>query len=282
MQITGRTILLGLLGWPVGHSLSPAMHNAALAAAGIDGVYLPLPLAPARLADGVRGLAALGFRGVNVTIPHKQTVMPYLDSVDAPAQAIGAVNTIVFGAAGGAHGSNTDWRGFLADLAAHGVDPAGRACAVLGAGGSARAVAYALIKQRADVHIFARNIAQADQLVQQLVQTTAYPHIHSGYLQDLAMLSTDWGVIVNSTPLGMGSLADRSPWPATQPLPAGAFVYDLVYNPSVTPLLAQAQAAGVAYANGLGMLLHQGAQAFEQWLGVAPDLAVMRAALATA
>lgn len=279
MHITGKTLLLGLIGWPVSHSLSPAMHNAALATAGINGIYLPLPVAPERLAAALRGLPALGFRGVNVTIPYKQAVMPHLDSLDAAARAIGAVNTLVFDADGRAHGSNTDWRGFLADLAAHGVEPAEAPCAILGAGGSARAVAYALISRRAHVHIFARNRVQADELAATLAQECGYPHIHSGYLQDLPTLSTDWRLLINSTPLGMGKLADQSPWPAAVPLPANAFVYDLVYNPAQTRLLAQAAAAGRPHANGLGMLLHQGAQAFEQWLGVAPDLTVMRAAL---
>ncbi|MCZ7543406.1 MAG: shikimate dehydrogenase [Anaerolineae bacterium] len=145
--INGGTQLVGVMGWPVAHSLSPAMHNAAFAALGLNWRYVPLPVHPDHVGDAVRGLRALGFAGCNVTVPHKQAVMPHLSGLSDEAAALGAVNTLVRD--GDAwRGENTDARGFLDDLAAHGVDVAGGLCVVLGAGGSARAVAWGLLKAR--------------------------------------------------------------------------------------------------------------------------------------
>ena len=165
-MVSGATTLLGLIGWPVRHSFSPAMHNAAAAALGLDVVYIPLAVAPGQVGAALRGLRALGFRGANVTIPHKQAVLPYLDHVDDAARIIGAVNTITHEAApdggpGRLLGSNTDHAGFLADLRAAGFEPAGRACQVLGSGGSARAVVYALVSAGAEVTLLARRLAPA-------------------------------------------------------------------------------------------------------------------------
>ncbi|MGB1250766.1 MAG: shikimate dehydrogenase [Candidatus Promineifilaceae bacterium] len=289
MAISGKTKLVGLLGWPVSHTFSPAMHNAAAHSAEIDLVYLGLPLAPSQVAEGISGLAALGFIGVNVTLPHKQAVMPYLDQMSEAAQVIGAVNTIMIEreASDGqvtTHllGDNTDWTGFLGDLDALNVALEGRDCLVLGAGGSARAVVYGLLKRGANVKLLARRLEQAEQLVASFdpfIRANKMTPPTTHLLSELAQLETSAPLIVNTTPLGMTPKVEMSPWPHDLPFPVGAFVYDLVYTPSNTKLMRQAQAAGCDASNGLGMLLRQGATAFELWTGVAPDLDVMRVAL---
>ncbi len=281
MTITGKTQLIGLIGCPVSHSRSPAMHNAAAAALGLDWAYVPLPVRPDDLATAVSALPTVGFRGVNVTVPHKQAVIPLLAELDEGAQALGAVNTILVGANGRLTGYNTDWTGFQADLAEQQVAVNGRHCLVLGAGGSARAAVYALAQMGGRVQVLARRAEQAARLIADL-----QPHLPDSLLgerplTDLphAAAQTEAPLIVNTTPLGMTPHIDQSVWPDALPMPAGSFVYDLVYNPARTKLMAQAEAAGCQASNGLGMLLHQGAQAFTLWTGQQPDLAVMAAAL---
>lgn len=281
-NISGKTTVVGLIGWPVSHSHSPAMHNAAARALGLDLVYVPLPVPPERVPTAVSGLAALGIRGVNVTVPHKQAVLPLLDELDTAVSLIGAVNTIVVHReTGQLTGHNTDWHGFLADLAAHQVDVHGRGCFILGAGGSARAIAYALATAGGRVHILARRPAQAEELAHAL--GPHFPHEHLSYhdWRELPQLVAQWRapLVVNSTPLGMVPHVNGSPWPANLPFPPAGVAYDLVYNPATTQFMRQAQAVGARAINGLGMLLHQGALAFALWTGQKPDTAVMQAAL---
>ena len=310
MTISGKTQLLGLLGWPVAHSLSPAMHNAAAAVLGLDVVYVPLPVRPEDVGTAVSALPALGFLGVNVTVPHKQAVIPFLDDLEPGAKAIGAVNTIVIQQSTNNNeqltatnlqssisnpqspvsslqsltGHNTDWTGFLADLAEWGVEVNGRDCLILGAGGSARAVAYALAQAGGRVQVLARRSAQAQELVEAIGPHLPRPlagWLNAWPLSELAtaVAHTTAPLIVNTTPVGMSPHVEASPWRAAVPFPPDAFVYDLIYNPATTILMRQAQAAGCRTANGLGMLLWQGAKAFELWTGCTPDTAVMRAAL---
>ena len=264
--INGKTQLLGLLGWPVGHSFSPAMHNAALAAAGLNYAYVPLAVRPDELKTAVSALSALNFRGVNVTVPHKQTIIPLLDEIDDAAAAIGAVNTVVI-EDDYLLGKNSDWSGFMADLAALDVDVRGRDCVIFGAGGSARAVAYGLAQAGAMVHVVARRQAQADELAAAMGVSSA----------PITPATMDAPLLVNCTPLGMHPHEDGSVWGA-EPFPSNSFAYDLVYNPTETLFIRQARAAGCEAANGLGMLLRQGAVAFEWWTGVAPDVDVMQTA----
>jgi len=280
--INARTQLTGLIGWPVSHSFSPVMHNAALAVLGLNWIYVPLPVPPDRVGDAVRGLPALGFQGVNVTVPHKQAVMPFLDEISPAAQAIGAVNTIlVEQESGRLLGFNTDWRGFLADLVAKEVEVNGRHCLVLGAGGSARGIVYALFQAGGRVLLLARRPEQAYQLAADL---------GSGFVEEIRPLAelestaaqTKAPLIINTTPLGMSPHIDGSPWPDDVPVPAGSFVYDLVYNPPETRLMRQALDAGCHACNGLGMLLRQGAISFALWTGSDPDLSVMQEALEAA
>lgn len=279
--INGKTQLIGLIGWPVSHSFSPTMHNAAAQSLGLNWAYVPLPVAPEQLKTAVSGLSALGFRGVNVTVPHKQAVMPLLDEIEPGAKALGAVNTIVVAANGRLAGHNTDWSGFLADLQAHDIPVDNRDCLLLGAGGSARAVAYALAISGARVHILARRVAQAEQLIIDLRPYLPTAKFTSHPLQNLPNLtkSLPKPLVVNSTPLGMTPNEASSPWPNDLPFPQDATVYDLVYNPPRTQLIQQAEMAGCRAVNGLGMLVQQGAKAFALWTGQQPDTAVMARAI---
>ncbi len=277
-MIDGKTQLIGLIGYPVAHTLSPAMHNAAAAALGLNATYVPLPVAPELLPDALRGLIALGFRGVNVTVPHKEAVLPHMDAIFPAARIIGAVNTIVIGD-GRLTGFNTDWSGFLSDLERYRLALYGRDCLVLGAGGSARAVVYALLRRGSRVTIAARRLEQAQQLATEL--GTAFPDAMppaASLLEDAASTAAllDEPILINTTPLGMeGTYSERSPWPDGAPFPSGAFAYDLVYTPRETCFMAQARAAGRQTANGLGMLVGQAAEAFEVLTGRRPDPAVM-------
>jgi shikimate dehydrogenase len=262
------------------------MHNAAAADLGLDVVYVALPVHPNLLADAVRGLAAMGFLGVNVTVPHKETVIPLLTRVDTAVQAIGAVNTITMTQSETAEpiltGYNTDWTGFLADVQSHGAAIEGKDCLVLGAGGSARAVAYALASSGGRIHIFARRIEQAQRLVSALTPYATQGQLLAYHWSDLAETCGEMSavsLVVNTTPLGMSPHIEASPWPEKLPFLTGAFVYDLVYNPTETKFVKQAREAGCRATTGLGMLLHQGAQAFHLWTGHEPDHQVMANAI---
>jgi shikimate dehydrogenase len=264
---------LALFGFPLGHSVSPAMHAAALAAAGLsDWTYTAQPVPRDQVHQAVAQLRLPDFAGANVTVPHKSAVIPHLDGLTPVAEAIGAVNTIVKHD-GRLVGHNTDAAGFLADLYAHDVHISRRPVLVLGAGGGARAVVAACAGVGARVRVLARRRAQAEALC-----TLASVAIYDWSPLDLLRASDDCALIVNTTSLGMAPVVEGSPWLAGTPYPPSAFVYDLVYNPSETTLTRQARAAGLRAATGLGMLVEQGALAFEQWTGRPASRAAMRAA----
>jgi shikimate dehydrogenase len=277
--ITGRTRLTGVMGWPVSHTLSPAMHNAAFRTLGLDWVYVPLLVHPDRVIDAVKGLVSLGFAGANVTVPHKQAVMPLMDELTPIARAAGAVNTIVVRDDGSLLGGTTDGVGFLADLASHGVKPQGRVI-VLGSGGAARSVVFALAEAGAEVHVVARSLDKAAALCQDIAAalpaTASRPVAHL-FPAALAELSAAAGLIVNATSLGLHA-DDPLPWLEGLRFRPDQTVYDLIYN-RPTPLLARAQADGARGIDGLGMLVHQGAAAFELWTGVSAPVGVMAAAI---
>lgn len=269
---------LQLLGYPLAHSVSPAMHTAALAEVGLRGwSYTACPVPPDRLAAAVEALRRSGVVGANVTVPHKQAIMPLLDGVTPVAAAIGAVNTVVKQPDGSLIGHNTDAAGFLADLYVLAVHIAGRPVLVLGAGGSARAVVAACASVGARVRVAARRHIQAEALLD-LATVTVYDWTPLGMLQ----ACDEAALIVNGTPLGMAPHIEASPWLAGTPFPPSAFVYDLVYNPAQTRLTRDAQTAGLRAATGLGMLVEQGALAFELWTGHAAPRATMRRAAETA
>ncbi len=256
---------VGLIGWPVAHSVSPAMHNAAFAALGLDWQYELLPVRPRGLARRMATLLKQGYRGFNVTVPHKQAVLrlKQVREVEASAAEIGAANTLTVIDGGGLRASNTDWRGFLDDLTAHDIDAKGMQCCILGTGGSAKAVAYALR------HAGAKAITSISR------EPTGARVI--GY-DDLARIGDTFDLVVNCTPVGMSPLVDGSPWPKGIAFPKGAILVDLVYNPPVTRLMREAETAGAQTIGGMGMLVRQGALSFEQWTGVRPPLDVMESA----
>jgi shikimate dehydrogenase len=256
---------LGVAGWPVGHSRSPAMHNAALAAAGLGGWrYLALPLPPERFAETVRALAPAGFRGLNVTIPHKEAALALATEASATAVAVGAANTLSFGPAGAIHADNTDVRGLLEALP---VAPAGRRALVLGAGGSARAAIYGLLTAgAADVGVWNRTPERAARVAGEL----------GGRLLERPEPAE---IVVNCTAVGLDPVAGELP--LDPGLLEGALcVADMVYRPGGTPLLAAAAERGALVADGLDILVAQGAASFEAWTGRAAPRDVMRAAVA--
>ncbi|MBN1916733.1 MAG: shikimate dehydrogenase [Verrucomicrobia bacterium] len=281
MQIRGDTQLTGLFGWPVRHTASPAMHNAGFEALGLPWVYLPLEVRPERLADAVRGTAALGFRGFNVTIPHKQAVMPFLNEVSDEARLIGAVNTVRIDEGGACRGFNTDGKGFIRSLRTDAAyDPAGATAFIMGAGGAGRAVATQLALERAArVIVCDVDAARAASLAGSIAsgmpnaRVETVPHEAGAVARSLG----EADLFVDATPLGMHA-AEPTSVPAGA-LKAATFVVDLVYNPPETPLLAQAKAKGCRTLNGLGMLLFQGVEAFELWTGRDAPVDVMRRAL---
>lgn len=267
---------LALLGYPLSHSLSPAMHNAALAYVGLrDWRYEALPVGPERLNEVVAALRGGEYAGANVTVPHKESIIPLLDGLTPVAQPIGAVNTIV--KREGLIGHNTDAAGLLADLHAHGVKLQDRTVMLIGAGGAARAAVAAVASLTAGVgarvRVMARRREQAEAL-QSLAPLEIFEWTELGFLQ----ACDDVALILNSTPIGMSPNTEASPWPATVPFPPDAFVYDMIYNPVETRLIQQAREHGLRAATGLGMLVEQGALAFELWTDKPAPREVMREA----
>ena len=262
---------LGLIGWPVEHSLSPVIQTAALQACGLEGKYELYPVLP--LPEGKQDLEEIflrtrngEIRGINVTIPHKQNVIPLLDSLTPVAQKIGAVNTVYL-ENGKVIGDNTDADGFLNDLKQNiSQIPREKTALVLGAGGSSRAVSYALSRDGWQVKVAARRLEQAQSLVDDLSENQRF-ELSAIHLDPKALMKLNPGLIVNTTPVGMTPQISESPWLGEVSFPRGSFIYDLVYNPRETLFVRQARDAGLEASNGLGMLLEQAALAFERWTG---------------
>jgi shikimate dehydrogenase len=278
---------LGLVGYPLEHSLSPCLHEAALKSTGLEGEYRLYPIPSTT--EGGRAIQSLlermrqgDIQGLNLTIPYKRTVLPLLDELAPTARATGAVNTVCL-KEGKLVGENTDVPGFRCDLerqlAGQGfkIEMGEKTALVLGAGGSARAVVYALAKEGWKVMVAARRIEQAKQLSPEV---KAYPvvRLDAEALREL-IAQTAISLLVNTTPVGMGTYSDGCAWPLEVSLPNSAFVYDLVYNPPVTRLLRAARDAGLPAANGLGMLVEQAALSFTVWTDHLPDREAMLAAV---
>ena len=264
MRITGRTRLAGIMGWPISHSRSPALHNFWLDEHGIDGVYVPLAVRPERLQQALRALPAMGFRGCNLTIPHKQMALSVVDRVDPLARRIGAVNTVIVAADGSLEGSNTDVYGFRENLreCAPDWDPKTGPAVVLGAGGAARAVVGALVEAKvAEILIANRTVGRAEAIAGELASPDSRLSAHAwGARSDLL---DGAGILVNTTSLGMSGEPELEI--DLSALPQTAVVADIVYVPLDTALLAAARRHGNRTVDGLGMLLHQGRPGFEAW-----------------
>ena len=268
MILSGRAALAGVLGWPVSHSKSPRLHGYWLERHGIDGAYLPLPVAPENFAQAVRALVDLGFRGANVTVPHKEEALALAlaDEADDNAKRIGAANTLIF-RDGKVLARNTDGFGFLANLeqGAPGWQPEAPAL-VLGAGGAARAVIVALLDSGCrELRLCNRTAARAE-----VLRDTFSGSVRVVPWEEREAALTDLGLLVNTTSLGMEGQPPLSLDLAR--LPASAVVNDLVYAPLETPLLAAARRQGNPAVDGLGMLLHQARPGFEAWFGVRPEV----------
>jgi len=275
-MIDAHTQVIGLIGNPLGHSLSPRMHNATLSLLGINCVYLPFEVQPEQLPEAVQGLRALNIRGVNVTIPYKQEVIPYLDELSPEAEACGAVN-LIKNADNRLIGYNTDGPGFMASLIESGSGQIFKAV-LIGAGGAAHSLAFQLIQAGIrDLQIFDLEIDRAIELadfVGYLGGGRAKGHRMSEEL--FVRLSRDADLIVNCTPVGMHPHAEDCPVSNLIQVKSGAVIYDLIYNPVTTRFLSIAQARGLRTINGLDMLIHQGALTLEILLGIKPPIALMK------
>lgn len=273
-RISGTTGIYGVIGWPVEHSLSPAIHNAAIEALGLDLVYVALPVEPGRLPAAVEGLVALGLAGANVTMPHKEAAAGAVDVRSEDAERLGAVNTIVV-RDGRVVGHNTDTTGFDRMLRRdEGFDPAGAEVLLYGAGGAARAVALALARGGASRIRVASRSPERTEATRRALDGLGTAVDVIGF-DDAPSRAVD--LLVNATPLG--AAGEDLPIPRLGP---ATTVIDLLYRPAVTPLLANARAAGAPAAGGLGLLLHQAALSFEIWTGQSPPLDVMSAAAVVA
>ena len=275
MMISGTTRVIGIIGDPVAHSRSPQMQNRALAAAGLDYVYVPFRVSPENLADAVAGLRAVGVCGFNVTVPHKVAVLPLLDRLSPEAEQIGAVNTVL-NDGGRLVGYNTDGTGLVRSLGEEfGFDPHGSHLVVIGAGGAARAAVHALCAGgAARVVIVNRTVSRGACLAEQY--GALFPGVRLEVCSALPGALPGVDLLVNTTSVGMDGISLAAD-PAT--LGDTAAVYDMIYAPPETPLLAAARRRGLRCANGLGMLAAQGEGAFALWTGVAPPPGLMKAVL---
>lgn len=288
MPIDAQTQLVTLLGDPVAHSMSPRIHNTAFRAQDVNAVYVATRVIEADLSAAIDGLRAMHFWGANVTIPHKQAVLPLLDVVSPRAEAVGAVNTIVREASDDGsstlRGDNTDVAGFLAPLQPYGSRLQNAEALIFGAGGAARAVAYALLIEvnLSRLTLAVRTPAKAEPLVRDMTAHASGTTLDIVSMADAGPALRASTLVVNATPLGMHPDVDRTPWPSSDDFSAAHVVYDLVYNPTTTRLLHEAEAQKATTIGGLEMLIGQAAAAYEQWTGrPMPDDAVREALTAS-
>ncbi len=276
-MISGTTAIYGIFGYPIEHTFSPAMHNAAFRKLAMDACYVPYAVHPDRLEDAVTSIRSLGLRGVNITVPHKENVLPYLDDCSDEARYIGAINTIEV-TRGRLIGHNTDGRGFLRSLHEDaGFRPKGKNFLVFGAGGAGRAIGFSLALAGAAMIAYRDvDMQKASALAGDIQKKTGIP-VETVTEEHIARYAADAACLINATPLGLKK---------SDPLPVMAeyirekhLVCDLVYNPSETTLLKTAKARGAQRLHGLGMLLYQGVIALELWTGKKAPVQVMKNAL---
>jgi shikimate dehydrogenase len=270
--------LVGIIGYPLGHSLSPPMHNAAFKHLGLDFHYVPFPIKPEDLADGLEGLKSLNMVGCNVTIPYKEHIIPFLDQLDVEAKMLGAVNTIV-NRDGMLWGYNTDSSGFLRSLVEDlGFNIAGKKALILGAGGAARAVAFALAKAGIEGMVITNRSFGKGQKLAEDVQGYYPCRVQACLLepQTLKERLSSAQLLVNTLPLGMYPHVEGMPPIQPEWLEPSLTVCDLIYNPPKTRLLEMAEKQGCTILNGEGMLVYQGAEAFKLWTGQEAPVSIMR------
>ncbi|MGB5963300.1 MAG: shikimate dehydrogenase [Coleofasciculaceae cyanobacterium] len=277
--IKGTTKLLGVIGNPIEHSLSPLIHNAAIAALGVDYVYLPMPVKIADLSTAIAGFKAIGIEGFSVTIPHKQTILSFLSEVSEVAKIVGAVNT-VWRTDNGWHGTNTDVEGFIAPLQKYERDWSQITPLILGYGGAARAVVVGLSQLGCkEVNVVGRDVQKLNQFQQSwmnVIPMTVNIHLWS----ELPSLISQTDLVVNATPIGMYPNVEDCPIDAeVMQLKAGAIAYDLIYTPNPTQFLKIAKQQNAIAIDGLEMLVQQGVAAFKIWVGEAPPVDIMRQVL---
>lgn len=278
-SISGKTRVCGVIGDPIEHTMSPIMHNTAFKYLGIDYVYIPFRVESNGLEKAISGARALGLVGLNVTIPHKVSVIPLLDTLDPLAEKIGAVNTIV-NDNGVLKGYNTDATGFLHALLDKGIKPDNKKVAVIGAGGASRAITYILAKNGAELVIFNRPLEMewaeklADEISREFNRNTRALELNQ---ENLALELKDSDIMVNATSVGMAPNSDETPVPSIL-LRYIPVVFDVVYNPVETRLCREAKETGATTISGLDMLVWQGALAFEKWTGYKAPLEMMKKA----
>ena len=282
MRISGMAKVFGVIGHPVGHSLSPVMHNAAIESLDLDYVYVPFDVPPEKLEAAIEGIRALGIAGVNITVPHKEAVIPFLDELEQEASEIGSVNTVT-NLNGKLIGQSTDGPGFIRSLAESGCYPRGRNAVVLGAGGAGRAITFSLVRNGAKVALFDMDVKRAMQLVDDInvkcteCEVGSVHLVHSQESElEAAVASAD--ILVKCTPVGMHPNVDKIPIPPEW-LRRDHIVFDLVYNPIRTKILKAAESAGALAISGVKMLVYQGALSFRTWTGIDPPVDIMEDAV---
>jgi len=271
----GRTKICGIIGDPIEHTMSPVMHNAAFKNRGVDYVYLAFRVKKEELGKAIEGMRALDIRGLNITIPHKVTVIPFLDELDPLADKIGAVNTIV-NDNGVLRGYNTDATGFLHALRERGVEPEGKSVVILGAGGASRAISFILAERGSSLVILNRTWDKAkicaDRISETFQRKATALKLNR---ENLAAALSQADILVNATSIGMSPNINETPVTSNL-LKSGLVVFDIVYNPIKTRLRREAEAAGATVISGLDMLVWQGALAFEKWTGLKAPVELMR------
>lgn len=276
--------IVGLLGWPIEHSISPDMHNAAFMALGLNWRYHSFPISPDQFDGDIRKFLALDVRGFNVTIPYKKAVLAYLDTIEETTRVVGAVNTITINKnqedGHNSRGYNTDVMGFINALKEGGLEKInGKKAVVIGAGGAARAVLFGLISEGiSKITILNRSIQTAQQIQEDLLGFSPELEILPLTQKNIIERTFEADLLINTTPVGALPKPDNSIWPDNFPLPSNIIVFDLVYNPPMTKLLKQGEASHAVIISGLEMLVHQGALSFQIWTNLKAPLEVMRLA----
>ena len=281
VEVDGASQVVGVIGWPIQHSLSPPMHNAAFRALGLNWVYVAFEVHPDNVGAAIEGIRALGIRGLNVTIPHKATVVSHLDEISPTSRQLGVVNAIV-NADGHLRGDSTDGAGFIRALAEAGEGTSDNCVALIGAGGSGRAVALAAAQEQPEELVIVDQTPQRAVELAKLVRAAGGLEAVRAIAPDspeVARVVSSADVIIDATPVGMYPHTDVAPVISPEWLRPCQLVCDLTYNPRDTVLLQAAREAGARILDGTGMLVHQGAIAFEQWTGEEAPVEVMRLAL---